>query len=124
MFLLGGGYGPHKPFITSISWSRIYTYGWKACRHGFQGLDFLIRIQKPNGDLRGQSLAVGMYCHAMATLAMCEAYALTADERLKKPAAQAIAFLVDSQAEGGAAWRYEPARQWVIRVFWVGWYWR
>ncbi len=73
-----------------------------------RGLDFLIRIQKPNGDLRGQSLAVGMYCHAMATLAMCEAYALTADERLKKPAAQAIAFLVDSQAEGGAAWRYEP----------------
>ena len=73
-----------------------------------RGLDYLIRIQKPNGDLRGQSVAVGMYCHAMAALAMCEAYALTGDERLKKPASLAIDFLVDSQAEGGAAWRYEP----------------
>ena len=73
-----------------------------------RGLDFLIRTQKPDGDLRGRSVAVGMYCHAMASLAICEAFALTGDERLKKPAANAIQFLVDAQAEGGAAWRYEP----------------
>lgn len=73
-----------------------------------RGLDFLIRSQKPSGDLRGRSKAVGMYCHAMATLAVCEAFALTGDERLKGPAQSAVAFLVDAQAEGGAAWRYEP----------------
>lgn len=73
-----------------------------------RGLDFLIRSQKPDGDLRGKSVAVGMYCHAMAALAMCEAYALTGDERLKTPATKAIAFLVDAQAQNGAAWRYEP----------------
>lgn len=73
-----------------------------------RGLDFLIRNQRPDGDLRGRSVAVGMYCHAMASLAICEAFALTGDERLKKPAASAIQFLVDSQAQGGAAWRYEP----------------
>ncbi len=73
-----------------------------------RGLDFLIRTQKPDGDLRGRSVAVGMYCHSMATLALCEAFALTGDDRLKDPAARAVAFLVAAQAEGGAAWRYEP----------------
>ena len=38
-----------------------------------KGLDFLIEQQKPDGDLRGRSRVVGMYCHAMATLALCEA---------------------------------------------------
>ena len=37
------------------------------------GLDFLLAQQKPDGDLRGGSQVVGMYCHAMATLALCEA---------------------------------------------------
>ncbi len=73
-----------------------------------RGLDFLILSQKADGDLRGRSVAVGMYCHSMATLALCEAYALTGDERLKQPTARAVAFLVAAQAEGGAAWRYEP----------------
>ena len=40
-----------------------------------KGLDFLIEQQKPDGDLRGRSKVVGMYCHAMATLALCEACA-------------------------------------------------
>ena len=50
------------------------------------GLDFLLAQQKPDGDLRGSSKAVGMYCHAMATLALCEAYALSLDDRLRDPA--------------------------------------
>lgn len=73
-----------------------------------KGLDFLLKSQKPDGDLRGRSVAVGMYCHAMASLALCEAFALTGDERLRQPVSKAIAFLVDAQAENGAAWRYEP----------------
>jgi hypothetical protein len=73
-----------------------------------RGLNFLITSQKADGDMRGRSLAVGMYCHSMATLALCEAYALTGDDRLKQPAAKAVRFLIAAQAEGGAAWRYEP----------------
>ena len=38
------------------------------------GLNFLLRSQKPDGDLRGDSRNVGMYCHAIASLALCEAY--------------------------------------------------
>ncbi len=73
-----------------------------------KGLDFLIARQKVDGDLRGDSVVVGMYCHAMATLALCEGFALTGDERLREPATRAVAFLVRSRARDRMAWRYEP----------------
>jgi hypothetical protein len=73
-----------------------------------KGLNFLIDQQKPDGDLRGKSQVVGMYCHAMATLALCEAYALTGDERLRDPVERAVAFLVGARARDKMAWRYAP----------------
>ncbi len=73
-----------------------------------RGLDFLIRQQKPDGDLRGPSRAVGMYCHAMATLALCEAYALTAEPRLRTPVERAVDFMVKARAQDGLGWRYSP----------------
>jgi hypothetical protein len=72
------------------------------------GLRYLTAAQKRDGDLRGQSRVVGMYCHAMATLALCEAFALTGDERLRAPAERAIAFLARARAKDGLAWRYAP----------------
>ena len=75
------------------------------------GLDFLIAQQRPDGDLRGASKAVGMYCHAMATLALCETYALSLDDGLRDPAERAVLFLVRSRARDGQAWRYAPAAQ-------------
>ena len=71
-----------------------------------KGLDFLLSQQKADGDLRGQSRAVGMYCHAMATLALCEAYALSLEDRLREPAERAVAFLIRGRARDGQAWRY------------------
>jgi hypothetical protein len=73
-----------------------------------KGLDFLLVQQKADGDLRGPSKAVGMYCHAMATLALCEAYALSLDDHLRDPAERAIAFMVRARARDGQAWRYLP----------------
>jgi len=73
------------------------------------GLDFLLAQQKSDGDLRGPSKAVGMYCHAMATLALCEAYALSLDDRLRDPAERAVSFLDRGRAQDGQAWRYEPS---------------
>jgi hypothetical protein len=72
------------------------------------GLAFLLAQQKPDGDLRGTSRAVGMYCHAMSTLALCEEYALSLDDRLRDPAERAVSFLVRGRARDGQAWRYEP----------------
>ncbi len=73
-----------------------------------KGLNYLIDQQKADGDLRGRSKVVGMYCHAMATLALCEAYALTGDERLRDPVERAVAFLVRARARDSMAWRYAP----------------
>jgi len=73
-----------------------------------RGIEFLLRIQRADGDLRGPSRAVGMYCHCMATLALCEAYALSGDERLRGPVERAIRFLVQARAADGMAWRYRP----------------
>jgi hypothetical protein len=91
---LGAGY-------THIDGKHAQTVG--------RGIDFLRQIQKPDGDLRGPSVPVGMYCHAMATLALCEAYALTGDEKLRGPVVRAVAFLVKSRSVDGLAWRYKPA---------------
>ncbi|MEW4571229.1 hypothetical protein AB1L88_25435 [Tautonia sp. JC769] len=73
-----------------------------------RGIDFLLTIQKADGDLRGPSRAVGMYCHTMASLALSEAYALSGDPKLKAPVDRAVAFLVDSQYPGLMGWRYLP----------------
>ena len=42
----------------------------------------------------------------MATLALCEAYALTGDEQLRGPVERAITFLISARAKDGLAWRY------------------
>ncbi len=76
-----------------------------------RGLDFLVDSQKPDGDLRGKSRAVGMYCHAMATLALSEAFALTGDPKLKGPVDRAVAFLAEAQYPGLMGWRYAPASE-------------
>jgi hypothetical protein len=73
-----------------------------------RGLTFLIGTQKPDGDLRGASVNVGMYCHAIASLALCEAYALTKDQSLRRPVERALSFLIDARTSDNVAWRYQP----------------
>ena len=73
-----------------------------------KGIAFLLANQRADGDLRGRSRAVGMYCHAMATIALCEAYALTGEARLRAPVERAVGFLVAARARDGKSWRYAP----------------
>ena len=46
-----------------------------------------------------------MYCHAMATLALCEAYALTGDERLREPGRRGPSLSRRRARKDGLAWR-------------------
>jgi hypothetical protein len=48
-----------------------------------------------------------MYNHALATLAVCEAYAVTRDPKLQKPAQDAVNFIRNAQ-NPGLGWKYEP----------------
>jgi RNA polymerase sigma factor (sigma-70 family) len=67
-----------------------------------KGLDYLVHKQSTVGDLGGT-----MYGHALGTMALCRAYALTADAKLKLPAQRAVDFIVRAQHDGGG-WRYGP----------------
>jgi RNA polymerase sigma factor (sigma-70 family) len=68
-----------------------------------RGLGFLVQRQKPDGDFGD-----GMYAQGLATLALCEAYGLTADPALKGPAQRAVDYLVAAQDPRGGGWRYAP----------------
>lgn len=75
-----------------------------------KGLTFLIQHQvRKAGDKNLGHLGGNMYSHAMATLALCEAYGLSQDERLKVPAQLAIKYLMDAQHKEGG-WRYSPGQ--------------
>jgi hypothetical protein len=49
-----------------------------------------------------------MYDHGLATLALCEAYGMTQDKDLVRPAQAALAFIVHAQDPHGGGWRYVP----------------
>ncbi|MGA2068882.1 MAG: prenyltransferase/squalene oxidase repeat-containing protein [Thermoguttaceae bacterium] len=55
-------------------------------------------------DLRDGS----MYGHALATIALCEAYAMTQDPVLHAPAQGALRFIEYVQDAKGGGWRYNP----------------
>jgi hypothetical protein len=75
------------------------------------GLKYLLSIQKPDGDLRGNSQGhSGMYAHGQAALVLCEAYKMTGDQKLKIPAQKAVNFVVNAQLPFGG-WRYQPATE-------------
>ncbi len=69
-----------------------------------KGIRFLLRAQDRNGSL--VSGGGSMYSHGLATIALCEAYAMTRDQFLKVPAQRALDFIVFAQDPLGGGWRY------------------
>ena len=73
-----------------------------------RGWDWLRRQQEPSGCFFRQSVAHTnhrFYTHALCTIAICELYAMTRDETLRKPALTAVAYCVKTQNLAGG-WRY------------------
>lgn len=71
-----------------------------------RGLFYLMRVQTvdPKSDKDGY-LGGNTYAHAIATMALCEAYGLTGDERIQRAAQLAIKYLLNAQHKEGG-WRY------------------
>jgi hypothetical protein len=65
-----------------------------------KGLNYLMAKQQSDGQF-----SANMYEHGLATIAICEAYGLTADNKLKQPAQRALNFIASAQSEAGG-WRY------------------
>jgi hypothetical protein len=67
--------------------------------------------QKADGDFHDHEelgRQTAFYAHAQATIAMCEAYALTSDPSLRQSAERAIKFLLSAQHPSDGGWRYQP----------------
>ncbi len=81
----------------------------------FKGLSFLIqsmRVQQNygawyRGDGHGQGLD-DMYAHGIASIAMCEAYGMTHDERLLEAAQLSINYMTYAQNPITGGWHYSP----------------
>lgn len=71
------------------------------------GLGWLQRDMNKDGSFRGIGSG-NMYAHALGTIALCEAYAMTRDKRLKPYATAAIHYIVRAQHPKGGGWRYSP----------------
>jgi hypothetical protein len=84
-----------------------------------KGLAFLIRrMDKKTGYMGEKGAHHGSYGHGLATIVLCEAYGLTQDSNLRRPAQMAINYIVTAQHEAGG-WRYRSGEAGDLSV--TGW---
>jgi hypothetical protein len=77
------------------------------------GLEYLITHQQENGDLfipadSDSNRSAWLYSHAIASIALCEAFGMTQDPALRRPAQRAVDFIIQTQHPRRGGWRYEP----------------
>jgi len=70
----------------------------------YKGLVWLKRDQNPEGTFQGRGQG-NMYAHGQASIALCEAFAMTRDKSLQRPAQKALDYIVKAQHKQGG-WRY------------------
>jgi hypothetical protein len=78
-----------------------------------RGLEFLLSVQKPDGDLylpadKLSDSCAWLYSHGIASMALCEAVGMTGDPLIKPAAARACDFIATSQHPTRGGWRYTP----------------
>lgn len=112
---IGGTAYALLPFLAAGNTHRVGPYK----RQVTAGLDYLmtVGVVGPAGyDLRGvinkretdEEPNYAYYVHGAATLALCEAYGMTKDRKLKPACEGALQFLLNSQDPRGGGWRYVP----------------
>jgi len=88
-----------------------------------QALQWLVGSQRSDGYLGGQATYYArMYCHAMATYAIAEAYGMQSDPTeetgLREPLRRAVAYIIANQNRDGG-WRYLKGQKSDMSIF--GW---
>ncbi len=112
----GPGYEEYDVGVTSLSLLAFlgagYTHLSKDTYDGIcfgtvvkKGIQWLTQTQTPEGAITGKSSAKYMYNHAVAALALAEAYGLTGSPLFKEQAQKAIDYLIKAQ-NPYKAWRY------------------
>jgi hypothetical protein len=83
-----------------------------------RAIAWLIDHQKADGDLSA-GCDQQMYSHALAAIALCEAFGMTRDKVLAEPAQRAVNFIEDAQNRKTGGWRYHPGQEGDTSV--LGW---
>jgi hypothetical protein len=73
-----------------------------------RALQWLVAQQQPDGTWSAPTDARPMYGHGMASIALCEAYGMTQDPKLRGPAQKALDYIVKAQHAPTGGWRYQP----------------
>ena len=73
-----------------------------------RALNWLVSRQKIDGDLRGGKET--MYTQGIATIALAESYAMTADAKLGDPVQRAASFIYRARNPQAGGWRYDPGQ--------------
>ncbi len=81
--------------------------------------DWLLKEQDSDGNFFHEgAMNHRFYTQAMATIAICELYGMTKDEKYRKPAELAVGYCLNSQSSLGG-WRYSPQADSDVSV--TGW---
>lgn len=101
--------GTGAALLCFYGWGLNHTADGKYQANIKKALDWLVAQQTESGELSGGAKGTGrMYCHGIATIALCEAYGISKDPNLKAPAEKAIALILASQSPSKGGWRYQP----------------
>jgi hypothetical protein len=78
-----------------------------------RAINWLVSQQHDNGGLLGKDIEFRNkhwdgYCHAMASMALVEAYGMTRDPDFKEAAQKTVDYTVDVHQVPYGGWRYEP----------------
>ncbi len=111
----GRGYPLYDPGVTGLALLAFLGAGYTHTAGKYKNtvsaaIKFLKRVQDPEGCF-GTQTGHYMYSHAVATLAMTEAYGMTNSPLLRRPVEKGLAFLYRAQnpnpsGTGKLAWRY------------------
>lgn len=76
-------------------------------------IEYLKRNQRSDGNLfvsegPNANRSAALYSHAIASIALCEAYGMTLDSELKNSAQMALKYITQSQHLIRGGWRYQP----------------
>jgi len=99
------------PFLAAGQTHKVGKY----TKEVYLGLMYITSKQTPKGTFTGGS---GMYAHAIGTVALCEAYGMSLDPNLKKPAQAALNYIMGGQGKNGS-WGYSAGGEGDTSI--VGW---
>ena len=106
---------------TALAMLAFQGAGYNHQEHQYKevvagALNFIVTHQTTSGDYylpqgTPENRVARLYGHAIATLAMCEAYGMTQDPDIKDSVQQALNFIVQAQHTERGGWRYTPGRE-------------